>query len=188
MNRARVTKSINHGGRVDTKRHRGANRNWWHPCSNFTPFQPHSQLKQTKIYSPAWAAALLDCLFPPLPLPGSPFLHIYSQAHQELREALDWQSYFTYGAAAVWEFASLSFSFSLFFFFFLSQVCARSSLLSNPFFLFANHKSARMPSNSDISCGYLANGLVPVRKCPSLPERPDYKKMAMADNARYQSL
>lgn len=28
------------------------------------------------------------------------FLHIYSQAHQDLREALDWQSYSTYDVAA----------------------------------------------------------------------------------------
>lgn len=32
--------------------------------------------------------------------PWKAFLHIYSQAHQDLREALEWQSYSTYGSTA----------------------------------------------------------------------------------------
>lgn len=98
-----MTKSIHHSCLpTGTERDRGANRNWWHPRSNFTPFRPRQRLKQTEIYSPA-----RDCSHPWLPLfftssllssPQSPLFCIFiPELIKSERMQHIISSYFTFG-------------------------------------------------------------------------------------------
>lgn len=100
-----MKKSIHHGcPPTSTERDREANKNWWHPRSNFLSFRPKRRLKQTEIYSPAedWSYTWLPLFFlPSFPTKKPPFLHIYSQAHQEWADASEWQSYPTIGGERV---------------------------------------------------------------------------------------